>query len=57
MMGDVNFAAEDEDDLTDDERELLHRALAAALKSAEEGRGRPADEVLKELRNEREQGR
>ena len=41
------------DDLTEDERRILHEALEASWKSAEAGRLRPASEILGELRHRR----
>jgi hypothetical protein len=50
----VDLVADDEgDDLTDVERRALHEALSASWKSAEEGRLRPAAEILDELRRRR----
>jgi hypothetical protein len=46
-------AADEGDDLTDEERRALHEALSASWKSAEEGRLRPASAILNELRNRR----
>lgn len=44
---------DDGDDLSDEERKALHEALGESLKSAEAGVGRPAAEVIKQLRKER----
>ena len=50
----VDLVADDEgDNLTDDERRILHEALEASWKSAEAGRLRPASEILDELRHRR----
>jgi len=50
----VDLVADDEgDDLTDDERRVLHEALSASWKSAEAGRLRPASAILDELRRRR----
>lgn len=50
----VDLVADDEgDDLTDEERRVLHEALAASWKSAEAGRLRPASAILDELRQRR----
>ena len=47
----IDLVADDEgDDLTDDERRVLHDALSASWKSAETGRLRPASAILEELR-------
>ena len=49
----VDLVADESDDLTDEERRALHRALSASWKSAEEGRLRPASAILDELRRRR----
>lgn len=50
----VDLVTDDEgDDLTDEERRVLHEALSTAWKSAEAGRLRPATEILNELRRRR----
>ena len=50
----IDLVADDEgDDLTEDERRILHEALEASLKSAEVSRLRPASEILGELRHRR----
>ena len=50
----VDLVADDEgDNLTEDERRILHEALEASWKSAEAGRLRPASEILDELRQRR----
>jgi hypothetical protein len=50
----VDLVADDGgDDLTDDEREALHDALAASRRSAEAGQLRPAPAILDELRRRR----
>lgn len=50
----VDLVADDEDDdLTDDERRVLHEALSASWKSAEMGHLRPASAILDELRQHR----
>lgn len=50
----VNLVADDgDDDLTDDERRALHKALAASWKSAEAGQLRPAASIVEELRRRR----
>jgi hypothetical protein len=50
----VALVADDEgDDLSDEERQLLHEALSTSWKSAEAGRLRPASEILEELRRRR----
>ena len=41
------------DDLTDEERGVLHDALSASWKSAEAGDLRPASAILNELRQRR----
>jgi hypothetical protein len=50
----VDLVADDEgDDLTDDERRILHESLSSSWRSAEAGRLRPASEILEELRQRR----
>jgi len=50
----IDLVADDEgDNLTDEERRILHDALSASWKSAETGRLRPASEILDELRHRR----
>jgi len=50
----VDLVADDEgDNLTEDERRILHEALEASWKSAEAGRLRPASEIVDELRHRR----
>ncbi len=50
----VDLVADDEgDNLTEDERRVLHEALQASWRSAEAGRLRPASEILGELRHRR----
>ena len=50
----VNLVADDEgDDLTDEERRILHEALSASWKSAEAGRLQPASKIVDELRQRR----
>ena len=50
----VDLVADDEDDdLTDDERQVLHEALSASWNSAEAGHLRPASAILDELRQRR----
>lgn len=50
----IDLVADDEgDDLTDEERRVLHEALSASMKSAETGQLRPAAEILNELRRKR----
>jgi len=47
----VDLVADDEgDDLTDEERDALHKALLKSDESAEAGRLRPASAILDELR-------
>jgi hypothetical protein len=41
------------DDLTDEDRQALHRTLAASIESANAGRVRPASEILDELNRRR----
>ena len=50
----IDLVADDEgDDLTDEERQVLHQALSASNESAKAGRLRPASEILDELRKRR----
>jgi hypothetical protein len=50
----LNLVVEDEgDDLSPDERAALHAHLEASWRSVEEGRTRPASELLAELRARR----
>lgn len=50
----VDLVADDEgDDLTDQERRVLHEALSASWTSAQSGRLRPASAILEELRRNR----
>lgn len=50
----IDLVADDEgDNLTEDERRILHEALETSWKSAEAGRLRPASEILAELRHRR----
>ena len=50
----VDLVLDDEgDDLTDGDREALHQALTRAHESIEKGNGRPASEIIKELRARR----
>jgi hypothetical protein len=50
----LELVADDEgDDLTHEEREALHQSLASSWKSAEDGRLRPASEIIAELRRRR----
>jgi len=50
----VDLVADDEgDNLTADDRQALHAALAKSWKSAEAGRVRNGSELLDELRNRR----
>lgn len=50
----IDLVADDEgDNLTEDERRILHEALEASWKSAETGRLHPASEILGELRHRR----
>ncbi len=47
----LNLVVDDEgDDLDDQDRRDLHAALSRALQSIKEGKGRPASEVIAELR-------
>jgi len=50
----VDLVLDDEgDDLTNEDREALHQALTRAHESIEKGNGRPASEIIKELRARR----
>jgi hypothetical protein len=50
----VELVADDEgDDLTEEERRVLHDALSASWRSADEGRLRPASVIVDELRRRR----
>ena len=50
----VELVADDEgDDLTDDERRVLHDALSTSWKSAQTGQLLPASSILDELRRRR----
>ena len=50
----VELVADDEgDDLSEEERRVLHRALSASWESGEAGRLRPASAILDELRQRR----
>jgi hypothetical protein len=50
----LNLVVDDEgDDLDAEERAALHAHLEASLRSAQEGRVRPASELLAELRARR----
>ncbi len=50
----LDLVLDDEgDDLDGDEREVLHRSLAASLDSVSEGRIRPASDIIDELRRRR----
>jgi hypothetical protein len=50
----IELVVDDEgDDLTEAERDALHDALTASRKSADDGRVRPASDVLDELRQRR----
>jgi hypothetical protein len=50
----IDLVADDEgDDLTDEERSALHKALSASQESAEGGRLRPASAIMDELRRRR----
>ncbi len=42
--------AADRDDLTDDDREALHRALELSMQQAKAGHVRPASEIVDEIR-------
>jgi hypothetical protein len=44
---------DDGDDLTDQERQVLHEALLTSWSSAEAGRSRPASALIDELRRRR----
>lgn len=50
----VSLVADDEgDDLTDEERRVLHEAMSASWQSVKAGRVRPASAILNELRQRR----
>lgn len=50
----IDLVADDEgDDLTDEQRRVLHAALSASWTAAEAGQLRPASEILDELRRRR----
>lgn len=50
----VDLVADDEGDtLTDEERRALHAALAQSWESAQDGKVRPASEIVDELRARR----
>jgi hypothetical protein len=50
----ISLVIDDEDDdLTDQERQALHDALSASWKSAEAGHLRPASAILDDLRQRR----
>jgi hypothetical protein len=50
----VDLVVDDEgDDLTEEERRVLHEALSASWKSAEAGHLRPASAILDELHKRR----
>lgn len=50
----LDLVLDDEgDDLSDEEREELHKALTASLESSEQGRTRPISEIIEELRARR----
>jgi len=44
---------DDGDDLTDDERAVLHDAIEQSVEEAETGRTRPAADAIKDLRQRR----
>ncbi len=47
----LDLVVDDEgDDLTPPERKALHEAIAKAWESAKEGKLRPADDLIRELR-------
>jgi hypothetical protein len=49
----IDLVADDEgDDLTDAERQALHRALAASAESAAAGRLRPVSSLIGDLRRQ-----
>ena len=45
------MSLDDWDDLTDEERERLHKALAESEEDLRQGRVRSADKILDELRD------
>lgn len=50
----IELVADDEgDDLTDEERQALHKTLSASWMSVDAGRLRPASAILDELRRRR----
>lgn len=50
----ITLVADDEgDDLTDEERRMLHAALAESRASAEAGGVRPSSEIIAKLRQRR----
>jgi hypothetical protein len=50
----LDLVVDDEGDtLTDEERAALHAALARGIEEAKAGRGRPASDVVKDLRRQR----
>ena len=50
----IELVADDEgDDLTDDERRMLHESISSSWRSAEAGRLRSASEILEEFRQRR----
>jgi hypothetical protein len=46
----VELIAADQDDLTDDDRAALHRALELSMQQAKAGSVRPASEIVDEIR-------
>ena len=51
----LDLVLDDEgEDLSDDERAALHKAMAIAWSEYTAGQGRPADEVLRDRRSKRE---
>jgi hypothetical protein len=46
----VELVAVEDDELEDDERAALHRALDRSLDSVDEGRVRPASQLIDQLR-------
>ena len=49
---DVSLGTADEDSLTPSERDALHSAIAAAWQEVLAGKGRPAADVLADLRKQ-----
>jgi len=50
----LDLVVDDEgDNLTDDERAALHAAIEQSLEDEESGRGRPAAQVMRDLRERR----